>query len=326
MDIVELKNVSKIYRIKESAFARSKSLTAVDNVSLSIREKETVGLVGESGCGKSTLGKLIVKLEKPSSGEVIVNQKNLWEAKANLSDSLKGFYQMIFQDPYNSLNPQKRIYDILDEILKLYTSIPLKERHSEILRLLDIVGLKKEHMFRYPRQFSGGQRQRIGIARALAVNPKIIVADESVSSLDVSIQAQIINLFSEIQNQTRVSFLFISHDLAVVESICDRIMVMYLGRIVESGPANKIISNPSHPYTSALIEAIPVPDVNRKIKNMIKQNIPSPIDLPQGCRFNTRCPYAFDRCFKEEPELELLEKTTDHYCSCFLRKNQIAEK
>jgi len=228
---------------------------------------------------------------------------------------------MIFQDPYNSLNPQKRIYDILDEILKLFSIPKPGVRHAEILRLMNVVGLKEEHLFRYPSQFSGGQKQRIGIARALSVNPKIIVADEPVSSLDVSIQAQIINLFSKIQKETGISFLFISHDLAVVESICDKIMVMYLGKIVESGSAGTIVKNPAHPYTKALIEAIPIPDVNRKLQNIMKPTIPSPIDLPIGCRFNTRCPIAIDKCFKEEPGLEESKENKDHFCACFI-KNQ----
>lgn len=321
MNFIEIENVSKSYRVKQSAFSRPKLLKAVDSVSFCIKEKETLGLVGESGCGKSTLGKLIVKLEKPTSGEISIYGKNIWTSKASDLRKLKGVYQMIFQDPYNSLNPQKRIYDLLDEVLRLFVIPDPSARHKKILRLIDIVGLKEEHLFRYPSQFSGGQRQRIGIARALAVNPKIIVADEPVSSLDVSIQAQIINLFSKIQRETGVSFLFISHDLAVVESICDRIMVMYLGKIVESGPAEKIVKNPAHPYTKALIDAIPVPDVNRKMQNIMKQNIPSPIDLPIGCNFNTRCPIAIDRCFKEEPKLEELKDTQEHFCACFI-KNQ----
>lgn len=320
--LVELKNVSKSYRIKQTAFAKSKFLKAVDNVSLFIKDKETVGLVGESGCGKSTLGKLIVKLEKPTSGEVIINNKNLWTSKHAKSKELKGFYQMIFQDPYSSLNPQKRIYDIINEILALFTDYKPENRHAAILRLIKMVGLKEEHLFRYPRQFSGGQRQRIGIARALAVNPKIIVADEPVSSLDVSIQAQIINLFVEIQKQTSVSFLLISHDLAVVESICDKIMVMYLGRIVESGSAETIIKRPLHPYTKALIDAIPVSDVDIKIESMIKKNIPSPINLPEGCRFNTRCPIAIEKCFKEKPELEAVNYENEHFCACFLNNRK----
>lgn len=321
MNLVELKNISKSYRVKQSAFSRSKLLRAVDNVSFGIKEKETLGLVGESGCGKSTLGKLIVKLEKPTCGEISICDKNIWTSGKKEMRSLIGVYQMIFQDPYNSLNPQKRIYDILEEVLRLSSDLDSASRYREVLRLIDIVGLKEEHLFRYPSQFSGGQRQRIGIARALAVNPKIIVADEPVSSLDVSIQAQIINLFAKIQRETGVSFLFISHDLAVVESICDRIMVMYLGKIVESGTAEKIVKSPAHPYTKALIDAIPVPDVTRKIKNIMKQNIPSPIDLPIGCRFNTRCPIAIDRCFKEEPKLEELINTQEHFCACFI-KNQ----
>ncbi|OGV17987.1 MAG: hypothetical protein A2X47_07760 [Lentisphaerae bacterium GWF2_38_69] len=319
MNLVELRNVSKYYRVKESAFDKTKLLKAVDDISLIIKEKETVGLVGESGCGKSTLGKLIVKLEKPSEGEIILNNTNLWISKTKDLKKLNGFYQMIFQDPYNSLNPQKRVYDILEEILRLFTSETIEKRQNKILKILDLVGLKEEHLFRYPRQFSGGQRQRIGIARALAVNPRIIVADEPVSSLDVSIQAQIINLFAEIQDQTGVSFLFISHDLAVIESICDRIMVMYLGRIVESGRAEDVIGHPCHPYTKALIEAIPVPDLNKKIKVTRMQKISSPVNLPKGCRFNDRCLIVIDKCFNEEPELELLSDRNEHYCACFLK-------
>lgn len=321
MNVIELKNVSKSYVIKQSIFSTSKLLRAVDGVSFYIREKETIGLVGESGCGKSTLGKLIVKLEKPTSGEISIYGKNIWTSTSKELRSLRGTYQMIFQDPYNSLNPQKKIYDIFDEILKLFSISEPGARHAEILRLMNIVGLKEEHLFRYPNQFSGGQRQRIGIARALSVNPKIIVADEPVSSLDVSIQAQIMNLFTKIQEETGVSFLFISHDLAVVESICDKIMVMYLGKIVESGSADIIVKNPAHPYTKALIEAIPIPNVNRKIQIRMKPNIPSPIDLPLGCRFNTRCPVAIDKCFKEEPELEESKENKDHFCACFI-KNQ----
>ena len=277
---------------------------AVDGVSLSIEEGETFGLVGESGCGKSTLGRVIARLIEPTSGEVIFDSKDITRLKAKGLKSVRRGLQLIFQDPYASLNPRMPVGEIIGEALKIHNIANGKERGERVKKLIDIVGLPKDSAYRYPHEFSGGQRQRIGIARALALNPRFIIADEPISALDVSIQAQIINLFKDLQKEFGLTYLFITHDLRVVEYISNRIAVMYLGKIVEIGNSADIYSHPVHPYTEALLSAVPIPDPKRKKKRIIlKGDIPSPLNPPSGCRFHTRCIYAQERCRVEEPLL-----------------------
>lgn len=319
MNLLEINNIKKYYHIRKGVFSRSDCIKAVDGISLSIRAGETVGIVGESGCGKSTLGKLIVGLEKATSGKILLKGNDISRISEKKMKAVRSSFQMVFQDPYSSLNSQKKIYSILDEILMLFTNMSKDKRYERILELIRMVGLKEDHLFRYPKQFSGGQRQRICIARALAVDPEIIVADEPVSSLDVSIQAQIINLLSDIQRETKVSFLFISHDMAVIENISDRIFVMYFGKIVESGISEEIIKRPIHPYTKVLIQAVPDIDKSRMEKNRMGRNNQIELNTDKGCKFSNRCGFAQEICFREEPTLELVNAEREHYCACFLK-------
>ncbi len=325
MVLLEVKNIKKYYSVKKSFFSQKKYVRAVDDVSFCIEKGETVGLVGESGCGKTTLGKLIIRLEKPSSGHIFLNSIDINSlSEKNIRKSRKE-YQMIFQDPYSSLNPRINILKLLDEVLYLHSDLNISERYVRIKELLLMVGLKEEHLFRFPHQFSGGQRQRIGIARAIAVNPKLIVADEPVSALDVSVQAQIINLLEEIQEKTDISFLFIAHDLAVVEHISDKILVMYLGKIVEYGLSDQVCNNPKHPYTQALLSAVPSVECIREKKSTSKilpGDVPSPLRPPDGCRFHTRCPYVHEKCTKNEPRLVETEQA-EHFSACFLNQKGI---
>jgi len=320
MPILEVKNLKKYYPIKKGIFSGTKYVRAVDNVSLTINKGETLGLVGESGCGKTTLGKLIVKIETPTSGKVILNDVNTEKlSKKKLRESRKDF-QMIFQDPYSSLNPRINIIGVLNEVLSIHTKLNKRDRYLRAIELLNLVGLKENHLFRYPHQFSGGQRQRIGIARALAVNPKLIVADEPISALDVSIQAQIINLLCSIQKENDIAFLFIAHDLVVVEHISAKIMVMYLGKIVEYGESYEICNNPKHPYTLALIQSIPSINSSNKIINrkLLSGDIPSPLSPPKGCSFHPRCSFAIAKCKLEEPALNEINKS-GHFSACFVK-------
>ena len=313
--LVDVKNLKQYFEIKTGFFDK-KYLKAVDDVSFSINAGETLGLVGESGCGKTTVGRSILRLYKPTSGEVyyngtLITDKNVPEMRRNM--------QMVFQDPYSSLDPRMTVEDIIGEPLdvhKLYES--KKDRRDKILQLMDYVGLNAEHAARYAHEFSGGQRQRVGIARALAVNPKFIVCDEPVSALDVSIQAQVINMFEDLQNKLGIAYLFIAHDLLVVHHISDRIAVMYLGKLVEIGDANEINAKPMHPYTQSLISAVPVPDpniarANRRIT--LKGEIPSPLNAPSGCPFRTRCPYATEKCALEMPPLA--DRGNGHSVACW---------
>ena len=295
---------------------RTKPLKAVDNVSFAIQPGETLGLVGESGCGKTTVGRTILHLYKPTGGEVLYKGRKI-QTKADIQ-AFRNKASMVFQDPYSSLNPRMTVADIIGEPLdvhKLYSS--RQERQERILELMGYVGLNSEHAARYAHEFSGGQRQRIGIARALAVNPDFIVCDEPVSALDVSIQAQVINMFAELQEKFGLTYLFIAHDLLVVRHISDRIAVMYLGKMVELADANEIYDHPLHPYSKSLLSAVPVPDpkiarANQRI--VLSGDIPSPLNAPSGCPFRTRCPYACDKCAESMPDFQ--EVSAGHFVAC----------
>lgn len=313
--LIEVKGLKKYFDINVGMF-KTKPLKAVDDVSLSIKKGETLGLVGESGCGKTTVGRTILNLYKPTAGEIRYDGK-LIKTKADIKEFRKKA-TMVFQDPYSSLNPRMTVSDIIGEPLdvhKLYSN--KKDREERILELMSHVGLNSEHASRYAHEFSGGQRQRIGIARSLAVNPDFIVCDEPVSALDVSIQAQVINMFGELQEQLGLTYLFIAHDLLVVRHISDRIGVMYLGRLVELADAGEIYDNPLHPYSKSLLSSVPIPDpkiarANKRI--VLSGDIPSPLNAPSGCPFRTRCPYATSQCAESMPDLK--EVSTGHFVAC----------
>ena len=314
-NLVEVKNLKEYFNINVGLF-KSKPLKAVDGVSFGIKKGETLGLVGESGCGKTTVGRTLLHLYKPTAGEIYYNGKQI-KTKQDIKEFRKKA-AMVFQDPYSSLNPRMTVSDIIGEPLdvhKLYAS--KKERQEKILELMDNVGLNSEHASRYAHEFSGGQRQRIGIARALAINPDFIVCDEPVSALDVSIQAQVINMFDNLQDKMGLSYLFIAHDLLVVRHISDRIAVMYLGKMVELADAHEIYDHPLHPYSKALMSAVPVPDpqiarANQRIP--LGGDIPSPLNAPSGCPFRTRCPYATAECAEAMPEFKEVSK--GHFVAC----------
>ena len=313
--LIEVKGLKKYFDINVGMF-KTKPLKAVDDVSFAIKKGETLGLVGESGCGKTTVGRTILNLYKPTAGEIYYDGK-LIKTKADIKQFRKKA-TMVFQDPYSSLNPRMTVSDIIGEPLdvhKLYKN--KKEREEKILELMGHVGLNSEHASRYANEFSGGQRQRIGIARSLAVNPDFIVCDEPVSALDVSIQAQVINMFGDLQEKLGLTYLFIAHDLLVVRHISDRIGVMYLGRLVELAPAGEIYDRPLHPYSKSLLSAVPVPDpkiarANKRI--VLSGDIPSPLNAPSGCPFRTRCPYADSKCAESMPEFKEVEK--GHFVAC----------
>ena len=315
--LVEVNDLKQYFPIK-TGFGKTIPLKAVDGVSFAIKPGETLGLVGESGCGKTTVGRSLLQLYKPTGGDVIFKGEKVTDKNIK---SLRKEMQMVFQDPYSSLNPRMTVEDIIGEPLdvhKLYSS--KAERREKILELMDLVGLNAEHATRYAHEFSGGQRQRIGIARALAVNPSFIVCDEPVSALDVSIQAQVINMFEDLQEKLGVAYLFIAHDLLVVHHISDRIAVMYLGKIVEIADADELNENPLHPYTESLLSAIPMPDPNmakERKRIILEGDVPSPMNLPSGCAFRTRCRYATDQCAKECPSLT--DRGNGHMVSCFNR-------
>jgi oligopeptide transport system ATP-binding protein len=315
--LLKMDDLHKVFPVK-TAMGAKQCATAVDGVSLSVARGEAVGLVGESGCGKSTLGRLALRLLEPTSGSVFFEGKNLNAVNKEELRSLRKSMQIIFQDPFASLNPRMRIQEIITEPLVIHNLARTDELEARGAALLDKVGLPADALRRYPHEFSGGQRQRVGIARALASNPLFVVADEPVSALDVSVQAQIINLLADLREEMRLSFLFIAHDLNVVRHFSDRVAVMYLGRIVEIAPAEEIYRTPSHPYTEALLADIPVADPTiRKKHILLKGDIPSPTRIPPGCRFHTRCIHRFEPCDKIAP------KTTDlgngHFVDCHLR-------
>ena len=316
MPLLEVENLKVWYPVKTGWFKARQHVRAVDGVSFEVEAGKTMGLVGESGCGKSTLGRALVKLEEPCGGSFKINGNDLSSLKGRELRKARKSFQMIFQDPYGSLNPRMSIFSAIDEVLQLHTKFDKNQRVDRVAELLDMVGLEADIMYRYPHQFSGGQRQRIGIARALAVEPDIIIADEPVSALDVSVQAQIINLLIKIQKQTGTAFLFIAHDLAVVEHISEKILVMYLGKIVESGPAKEVCASPVHPYTQALLSAIPTIDRNGRKRIILEGDVPSPINPPSGCAFHPRCPLATDICRQKTPELEDVSEE-GHRSACF---------
>ena len=313
--LVEVKNLKEYFNINTGMFT-SKPLKAVDDVSFAIRKGETLGLVGESGCGKTTVGRTLLHLYKPTAGEIWFDGKKIETKKDILEYRQKS--AMVFQDPYSSLNPRMTVSDIIAEPLdvhKMYTN--KKERQERILDLMAKVGLNSEHANRYAHEFSGGQRQRIGIARALSMNPEFVVCDEPVSALDVSIQAQVINMFDELQDQMGLTYLFIAHDLLVVRHISDRIAVMYLGKMVELADAKEIYDHPLHPYTKSLMSAVPLPDPKKARENkriVLTGDIPSPLNAPSGCPFRTRCPHATAACAEAMPEFK--EVATGHFVAC----------
>jgi oligopeptide transport system ATP-binding protein len=316
--LLELKNLKTHFPIKSGMFTKSsKFVKAVDGVDLTVYEGETLGIVGESGCGKSTLGKTILRLIDPSEGEIIFNGQNLTKMSRKQLKPFRKDFQFIFQDPYSSLSPRMTVGEIIEEPMLIQNLYTPAERKKKVERLMDIVGLSKYHMERYPHEFSGGQRQRIGIARAIAIEPKLIIADEPVSALDVSIQSQILNLLIELQKEFKLTYLFISHDLSVVEHISDRVAVMYLGKIVEITEKDKMYDKPLHPYTQSLLSAIPIPDPEIKRERIIlKGDLPSPSNPPNGCTFHTRCPKKVKMCETVKPFIQEVEN--GHYVSCHL--------
>ena len=311
--ILEVQNLKKYFPVK-SGFKKL-TLKAVDGVSFTINRGETLGLVGESGCGKTTVGRTLLQLYKPTEGKVIFEGQEVTDKNIN---EMRKKMQMVFQDPYSSLNPRMTVEDIIGEPLDVHHLYSSKaERREKILHLMELVGLNSEHATRYAHEFSGGQRQRIGIARALAVNPDFIVCDEPVSALDVSIQAQIINMFEELQAKLGLSYLFIAHDLLVVQHISKRIAVMYLGKLVEIGDADEVCNSPIHPYSISLLSAVPIPDpkLERSRQRIVLEgDVPSPLAMPEGCPFRTRCKYATEKCAKEMPPLT--DRGNGHFAAC----------
>lgn len=317
--LLEVKNLKKYFPVTTGIVIQRHvgDVKAVDGISFYVKKGETFGLVGESGCGKTTTGRVILQLEKPTAGDVFFEGENLCKISGEKLRKMRKKMQIIFQDPYSSLNPRLMVGDIIGEPLFVHNVAKGKKLKKRVRELLKIVGLNPYFITRYPHEFSGGQRQRIGVARALALNPSFIVCDEPISALDVSIQAQIMNLLEDLQNEFNLTYLVIAHDLSVVRHISDRVAVMYLGKLVESTESIELYKNPKHPYTEALLSAVPIPDpiVEEKRKRIIlKGDVPSPVNPPKGCNFNTRCPVVMDICKEEEPEYK--EISTEHWVAC----------
>lgn len=309
--LVEIKHLKKYFNVG------GQSLKAVDDLNLDIYPGETVGLVGESGCGKSTAGRTIIRLYEATDGEVLYNGKDIYKNSGKEMEKVRKEIQLIFQDPYASLNPRMTVEEIIGEPITIHGVLSGKKKRERVLELLSLVGLNPEHISRFPHEFSGGQRQRIGIARALALNPKFIVCDEPISALDVSIQAQVVNLLKDLQKQMGLTYLFIAHDLSMVKYISDRILVMYLGNMMELCESEELYENPLHPYTQALLSAVPIPDPKLKRERIVLQgDVPSPINPPSGCVFRTRCMHAMDICAQKKADWK--EVNPGHFVSCHL--------
>ena len=322
-NILEVKNLKKYFVIKKSLFGKPEAyLKAVDNVSFSVKTGTTIGVVGESGCGKTTLGRTILKLYKSDGGQIFFEGEDITNISRKEMQKYRTDIQLIFQDPYSSLPPRMTVGNIIAEAVRIHNIVPKEEVHGYVLDIMKKCGLQPQHYDRYPHEFSGGQRQRICIARALAVNPKLVVCDEPVSALDVSIQAQIINLLKDLQKKLNLTYVFISHDLSVVKYITDQILVMYLGNMMELGETDEIFDNPLHPYTKALFSAVPVPDPDYKMKRIILEgDIPSPANPPKGCKFHTRCSECMNVCKFVEPKYN--EVKAGHFVACHLYDKEV---
>jgi oligopeptide transport system ATP-binding protein len=319
-EILRIEGLKKYFPIRRGVFqTHVGDVKAVDGIDFNVYRGETLGLVGESGCGKTTVGRTIVRLYKPTDGHVFFNGEDLSLLTKKELQTLRRKIQMIFQNPYASLSPRMNIKSIVGEPLEIHNVMRGKEMDDRIAELLEYVGISPSVMTRFPHEFSGGQRQRIGIARSLALNPELIICDEPISSLDVSIQAQVVNLLEELQEQLGLTYIFIAHDLSMVRHISNRVAVMYLGKIMEIADKMVLYENPLHPYTQALLSAVPIPDPKiekKRSRVLIEGDLPNPANPPEGCNFNTRCPLAEDICFKKEPQL--IEIETDHFCACHL--------
>lgn len=321
--ILEVKNLKKYFPLNRNFFGKAQTyLRAVDNVSFGVKKGQTIGVVGESGCGKTTLGRTILKLYDSDGGKIWFDGKDLTEIKRNKMNDLRVDIQLVFQDPYSSLPPRMTVGSIISEAVKVHNIVPKEEVQSYVLKIMEQCGLQPSYYDRYPHEFSGGQRQRICIARALAVKPKLVICDEPVSALDVSIQAQVINLLKKLQNEMDLTYVFISHDLSVVKYITDQILVMYLGNMMEYGDTDEIFDNPLHPYTKALFSAVPVPNPDAKMERIILSgDIPSPANPPKGCKFHTRCKECMSVCKMLEPKY--IEHTKNHFVACHLYNEEV---